>query len=246
MPATQPPVSDPVAVVLDELIGEVQRGFHALLLAQTTLQLGGGVLDSIQDNVAIETALGIALTIEPLPIGELRQYKASFPDFILQVFHGKLVQLWHECLLKIFCHYVDLHLQGMRPFVELRKQDVRIDFAVSEQLQAQVRRALTRDFDFKDFAERQKLINKLRNPVDRYADHLQNIHKHVQIRNAFQHRQGMLDTDAIKKLGVSAIELLDADGKSYSHSSGDRVTLSIPEVDSFRKSILLVSQAWRT
>lgn len=236
---------DPVIDILDGLIADVQSTFHAFLLAQTTLQLGGGVLENIQDNTIIEATLGITVDIEPIPIGELRQYNNTFPTFLLDVFHGKTVQHWQDCLTSIFGHYVDLHCRGIRPFVELKTQDVKIDFASTEQVADQMRFALVRDFEFREYGERLKLIDRIRNKTGRYAEELRNIHKHVQLRNAGQHRHGTLDAFALQKLGTTKIEVLDAEGKPRSFAQGDKVDLSIPEYDTFRRSILLVGQAWR-
>lgn len=240
--ASQP---DPVTDILDALIGDVQSTFHAFLLAQTTLQLGGGVLENIQDNTIIEATLGVTLDIEPIRIGELRQYNDTFPTFLLEVFHAKTVQHWQDCLTRIFGYYVDLHCHGLRPFVELKSQDVRIDFASTEGMADQMRVALVRDFEFREYGDRQKLIDKIRNTTGRHLEHLRNIHKHVQIRNASQHKHGVVGAFSLRKLGTTKIEVLDPAGKPRSFAEGERVELSIPEYDAFRRSILLVGQAWR-
>ncbi len=132
MSASSTSSPDPILEILDALIADVQSAFHAFLLAQTTLQLGGSVLRNIQDNAIVEATLGVALRMEPIPIGELRRYSATFPTFLLDVFHGKIIQHWQDCLTKIFCHYVDLHVTGTRPFAELRIKNVRIDFVSTD------------------------------------------------------------------------------------------------------------------
>ena len=117
--------------------------------------------------------------MEPIPIGELRQYGATFPTFLLDVFHGKIVQHWQDCLTKIFRHYVDLHVIGTRLFAELRRKDVRIDFASTDPVNDQLRASLVRDFTFSEYAERQRLINNVRNTTGKHPEHLSNIDKHV-------------------------------------------------------------------
>lgn len=242
--STSPP--DPVLEILDALITDVRSTFHAFLLAQTTLQLGGNVLKSIQDSAIVEATLGVALSMEPISIGELRQYSTTFPTFLLDVFHSKIVQHWQDCLTKIFCHYVDLHVTGTRPFAELRAKNVRIDFASTDPVNDQLRASLVRDFAFSEYAERQKLINNLRNATGKYPEDLSNIHKHVLIRNAAQHRHGVVDAYTLKRLGKTKVKVLDATGAVQQLGEGDRIELSIPELDSFRRSILLVGQAWRS
>jgi len=244
---TQPSASLDVAIglSLDGLIAQVQGTFHAFLLAQTTLQLGDGALNAVQDNTAIQATLGVSIGIEPIAIGELKQYRATFPDFLLEVFHGKMVQHWHACLQTIFCTYLEAHLAGRRQFVELKTQSLKIDFASASTLDSQANAALIRDFDFWEYSDRQKLIDKLRNPDNKHADALRSVHTHIQLRNAFQHRRGAVDTFMLRKLGATKIDLLDAHGSVTPFIEGDLIKLSIPELDAFRRSILLVGQAWR-
>lgn len=82
--------------------------------------------------------------------------------------------------------------------------------------------------------------------MDKYPEHLSNIHKHVQIRNAIQHRHGIVEAFALKKLGTTKIEVMNAAGESRTLAEGDSIELSIPEYDALRRSILLMGQAWRS
>jgi len=241
--AAQP---DPVNGFLDDLLQRLQDTFRAFLCAHATIELGGGILDSIRDNVAIGAVVGLNIAIEPIPLAELKQYKASFPGVLLEVFHGKVVQTWKECLSKIFAHYVSLHLNGTRRFEELKSTDVRLDFRSDVSIDEQIRNSLVDDFDFKRYADQQKLIDGLRNPNDLYPNHLTNVHKNVLMRNALQHKGGRVDQFFLNSLGVNQIEVLGQDAQPIPLGDGDRVTLSIPEFDSFRRSTLMVCQAWRS
>lgn len=230
---------------LDELIACTRENFYTFLLAYTSLQLGGGVLDSIRDDVTVSTSVGLNIEIEPISIVELKQFRADFPDFLLQVFHGKIVQGWKDLLTKIFCHYLFLHFSGQRQFIELKSANVRLDFASATSLDDQVKARLKRDFEFRKYSERQKIINKLLNPKCLYPNELANIHKHIHIRNSFQHNNGILDSFALQDLGTDKIEILDLNGLPISVSKDQRITLSIPELNSFRRSLLMVAQKWR-
>lgn len=237
--------ADPINGFLDDLLQRVQDTFRALLLAHASIELGGGILNSISDNVALGAVVGINLDIEPIPMGELKQYRASLPGVLLEVLHGRLVQTWKECLSKIFAHYVGLHLNGMRRFEELKSTDVRLDFRSDASIDQQIMKSLVDNFDFKRYAEQQRLIDSLCNPNELYPNHLTNVHKNVLIRNALQHKDGIVDQYFLKSLGVQQIEVLGRDAQPLALREGDRVTLSIPEFDSFRRSLLMVCQAWR-
>lgn len=231
--------------ILDDFVSDAQANFHALLLATATLKLGENALNKIPSGSLVEVSISAGIHVEPIDIDELRTYSAIFPDFLLQVFHGKTIALWHSLLQELFGIYLGKHISGSRLFAELKGRQVKIDFRSSDGLQSQIEQGVIRDFGFDKYAERQKLINCLRNPSNSREDELLTIHTHVQVRNAFQHHDGTLDQFALNQLGRSRITLLDSDGNSKDFNVGDQVEISLPEFDRLQKSLLLVAQAWR-
>lgn len=236
---------DPVNLMIDQLTSKVQRNFREFLLAYASIQLGGETLSDIDDHAQLEMMVGLNINIEPVPIIELKQYKTNFPDFLLEVFHSRLVQVWQDCLNAIFCHYLELHFKRVRPFTELQRKQIRLDFTTEIEVDEQIKTGLIRDFEFANYAERQRLVDQLRNRSGAQQPHLLNVHKNVQIRNAIQHRNSTVDSMALRSLGVQQIEVLDQQGNTKVLKEGDEVALSIPELDSFRRSLLIVGQTWR-
>lgn len=236
---------DPVNLIIDQLTSQVQRNFREFLLSYASLQLGGETLSDINDYARLDTMVGLNISIEPIPIIELKQYKTDFPDFLLEVFHSRLVQVWQDCLNTIFGYYIELHFNRVRSFTELQKKQIQLDFNTGVDLDEQIKTGLVNDFQFAKYAERQKLVNHLRNPNDEQQLHLQNVHKNVQIRNAIQHRNSRVDNMILRPLGVQQIEILDHQGNATLVGENDQVHLSIPEFDSFRRSLLIVGQTWR-
>ena len=237
--------SDLVNQKLDAFIGAIGDNWHALLLAQATLQLGEGIIRTIDDSANLEVRIGSAIQVEPIPIGELRQYGGTFPDFILQVFHGRVITLWQDLLQSIFEVYLEWHFQGARDFAELKSRQLMLDFSAGESLVDQVKNRLRSWFSFEKYNFRYKLINSIRNGTNLRDLELFEIHKHVNIRNSFQHHDGVIDGFSLQSLGRTRIELLETDGQQSSFGQGDRLRLSIPEFDRLQKSLLLVVQAWR-
>lgn len=238
-------IVDPVNLMIDQLISQVQRNFREFLLSYASLQLGGETLSDIDDYARLEMMVGLNINIEPIPIIELKKYKADFPDFLLEVLHSRLVQVWQDCLNAIFCHYVELHFNRVRPFTELQRKQIRLDFSTGVELDEQIKTGLIRDFEFDKYAERQKLVDRLRNPNSAQQPHLLNVHKNVQIRNAIQHRNSIVHNMVLRPLGMQQIEVLDQKGNARVLREDDKVGLSIPELDSFRRSLLIVGQTWR-
>lgn len=239
-------MSDPVNAILDAAVKDIQDHYHGFLLARTSHALGSSVLDSLTDNVRITATVGVNVHIEPIPVSELRAFRSVFPDFVVEVFHAKLLQHWHDATDRIFCHYVDEHISGRGRFDELGKVSVKLDFADETSLPDQVRATLARDFGFWRYSDRHKLINKLRNPTGSEADAADVIHKHVHLRNAFQHHHGILQEFPLRELGRHDITLLNEGGLAETFNAGQKATLSVAELDYLRRCLLLMAQRWRT
>jgi len=242
----KPVAANQVNQELDCFLGKIREITHTLYLAYATLQCGEGVLDSSEDHATIEPRIGGGIQIEPIPIGELRQYSATLPHFLLQVFHGKAITLWQDLIQTIFDIYVDWHFMGIRGFPELKSRQTKIDLRSNESIEVQIQRQLKRDFGFDKYKDRVKLINDIRNTSADRSNELFEASKHVAVRNAFQHQDGVLDEYALKDHGRVSFELLDDSGNQIAFSAGDCLLLSLPEFVRLQKSLLLVAQAWRS
>ena len=226
---------------IDTVISESSSLFKQCILAHTALNIGQGTLSGFPDSAAV----GVNVEIEPIPMAELKHYTAALPHFLLEVFHGKLVQIWHECLLQLFRMLVNLHFSGNRKFAELKKREIVIDFQAGSSLEAQMTERICRDFDFERYSDKIKLLNGVFNPNNEQPEHLLNVAKHVQIRNCFQHCCGIVDEFLLKELGLHKISLLNFNGESRDYQLNDKIEISIPEFDVFRRSLLMVGQLWR-
>jgi hypothetical protein len=238
--------ADEVNHELDCFLRGIRDINHTLYLAYATLQCGEGVLASIEDHATIEPRIGGGVQVEPITIGELRQYSATLPAFLLQVFHGKAITLWQDLIQSVFGLYVDWHFKGTRGFPELKARQTKVDLSSNESIEAQIQRQLKRDFGFEKYKNRVKLINDIRNSSAIRSSELFEISKHVAVRNAFQHQDGVLDEYALRDHGRFCFELLDDNGDQVSFSAGDSLLLSLPEFVRLQKSLLLVAQAWRS
>lgn len=230
---------------INNIIIKSNHLFKQYVLAYTALNLGQSTLDGFSDSVCIATTIGLNVQAEPIPMGELKHYRKGLGHFLLELFHGKLVQLWQDSLSELYNILVDLHFSGNRQFKELKVHNIFIDFRTSIALDEQVKDRLYKNFDFQKYGDKIKLLNGIFNPNSYHPDHLQNIAKHVQIRNAFQHHAGSVDDFMIKELGLQKIYLLNNHGNKIELKKGDKIELSVPEFYNFRKSLLLIGQVWR-
>lgn len=238
-------MSDPVNRILDTAVKAIQDHYHSFLLARVSHALGSSVVDNLADDVLVTATVGVNVKIEPIPVSELRAFRGVYPDFIVEVFHARLLQHWHDATDRIFRYYIDEHVSGRRVFEELEKVQLKLDFADGTPLSEQVVSSLVRDFRFWRYWDRHKLINRLRNPSGNAADAAEVIHKHVHLRNACQHHHGILQDFSLRELGRQNIILIDDLGESRTVSAGQKATISVPELDLLRRSLLLMAQTWR-
>ncbi|MHC1729379.1 MAG: hypothetical protein AB9866_25830 [Syntrophobacteraceae bacterium] len=230
---------------INNIIIESNHLFKQCVLAYTALNLGQSTLDGFSDSVCIATTIGLNIQTEPIPMSELKHYRKGLGHFLLEVFHGKLVQVWHESLSELYSILVDLHFSGNRQFKELKVHNISLDFRNAIALDEQIKERLCKDFYFQKYGNKIKLLNRIFNPHSDHSDHLQNVAKHVQIRNAFQHHAGSVDDFMLKELGLQKIYVLNNNGNKVELKEGDKIELSVPEFDNFRKSLLLIGQVWR-
>lgn len=236
---------DPVNAMLDELVRQVQDTHRAFILAQTCHVLGSGAVDAMADNACVSAVVGLRTEIEPIPVAQLRRFRGMYPEFVVEVFHGKMICLWHDLLSRVFSHYVDLHVQSERPFVELGRKQVRVDFAQPVPILDQIRESLNRGFDFAKYVERHKLLLRLRDGAGSTQGEADVVLRHVHIRNAIHHHRGVLHDFVFKELGCHEIVVLDDSGADQTLKAGDRVAVSIPEFDTFRRALLVIAQGWK-
>ncbi len=234
--------------VVDTLLQKLNKNFHSFLLAKTILQFGEINLQDINDNAVVQIPLSSEDAIEPIPIGELRQYSDFFPTFLVEVFHGKAVSFWQDFLTEIFSLYVELHFEGIRRFVELGTAQIRFDFRCEGDVTSHVTERVVQEFTFRAYIERQKTIAKICAPVDpteAYSNALYEIHKNVIIRNCLHHSDGILHTNSVGLLGRQTFEVIDDGGNISTLDVGSRITVSLQEFYRFHRSLVFVGQMWR-
>jgi hypothetical protein len=237
--------------LIDELIVDLDTTFNELLIAYTLYQIGESNLNSYDDNIAISPVVGMDLQIEPIPISDLKYFKANYPHFLFEVYHGKFVQLWNNFLENVFLKLINLHLAGKRNFKELKKFNIKIDFESDEDVSTQIPKKALDAYSFTRFQDKLRIINKVFNPQNHWKEQLLTIQKNVFIRNSIQHRDNIIDEYILKNLNEirnpnqQFVELLDENGKIIALNKGEKIILSLPEIHSFKTSILFISQKWR-
>lgn len=234
--------------VVNNSIEDVKDIFTTFLSALTMYQRGQDTITDINNRASISPKVGGDIHLEPLPIGVVKEFKNYYPDFILEVFQGRLIQKWNDCLNEFFVLLLDLHIEGERLFKELKNPKVSVDFRSATDLVNQIRENSIENFRLStSFNQRQKIINDALNPDRKSGSDLENIYKHVLLRNAIKHREKKIDLYIIENLGEAGpeLEILNEEGEPELFGEGERIQLSIPALYKLRSSMLCVLQLWK-
>lgn len=236
--------------LFDNLIEDLNYTFDGLVTALILHDRGNYGLENM-DNKTISFKVDADLKMEPIPLSSIIKFKNYYPNFLFETYHGKIVQIWNNFLEDLFGVFCDLHFEGKRNFIELRKQQIKLDFNSETALKTQLQEGIISNFSFLSYDKRIKIINNIfisppdyHIPFDRSKE-LLNIKKNIIIRNSYQHNNGLLDKFAIKKLGGNEIQVLNNQGDIILIKENGKIPLSLPEIYSFRTSVLRMSQIWR-
>jgi hypothetical protein len=231
--------------VIDRFQGAVSDSFRQLILAIAYLNIGTSVINTSPGNASVELRLDKDIKTEPFYLKELLIHSGTVEQGVLELCQNKMVAAWSDLLGDLFSCFVDMHFSGIRKFRELKKRTVRLDFSLESDLNQQIRVALAADFAFQRYAERLKIIDGLLNPDCKHLAELTTIKKHVFIRNAVQHHAGKVYGDMLRELGCSRLTLLDGNADIRELDVDDFILLSVPELDTLKRGIYLLSNEWR-
>lgn len=238
--------TDRVKQTFDNLITTINTILDDFAVAYTYHDLGKKYICSIDDETEVfpEFYIGSDIHVEWPSISDVKLFNDNYPSFLVEVFHSRLAQSWQNCLNDIFSIFIDSHFSAERPFIELKKRQVRLDFSSSDSILTQIRNVCIDDFDFMNYPDKIKIIKNTLNSID-LDSYFKTIYKNMLIRNNIQHSNGIVDDKLLKSLGEPAVEILDKDGINKYYKNGDKIELSYPELYLFGHSIIYVIQKWR-
>lgn len=211
--------------------------------------LGGDeTIDHVNDSLNY-TPMSIGdFVFEPIPMGDIKKFKKSYPDFLMEVFHGKLIQSWNNCLDDIFSYFVYSHFSGQRTFVELgANHPVKLNFKIVDRNEfiSQIPQSTIEGFKSKEYPERIKTITSAFNTkIDK--KYFKEIYKNVLVRHAIQHNNSILNENILGRLGDSnSFKILDTNGKSFQCRTNEKITLSFFEIKSCIDKMQFIVEKWR-
>ncbi|MCE9951636.1 MULTISPECIES: hypothetical protein [Aeromonas] len=231
--------------IIDVFQGKLNATFSEFTLATSCAEAGLNLISQSQSNSAVSLHLGDDLYTEPVQFSELLFVSNDFISSTIALYQNMMIASWSDLLDDLFNHYLELHFNGKYFFSALKKQSIKIDFSSSETLENQIKDALQKDFSFKSYNEKIKLIIDALGCTSKNKLELSIIKKHVLIRNSIQHHNGLTYLDMFKLLGSESMTTMDRNGKPQEVVLGDKIYITVPEFDLLKRCLQIVTQTWR-
>jgi hypothetical protein len=232
--------------IIDNFQRSLNTMFAEFTLATSCAEVGFQLISKSGSEKTVSLKLGEELFTEPVSFSELLSNSQDVKSKGNSFYQNMMIAAWSDLIDEIFEYFLAQHFDGHRDFVELKRQNIKIDFASSISIEVQAKDALSKDFSFRSYPDRFKLINGILNPGNELDAEIKIIRKHVLIRNSIQHHNSIAYEDLFSQLGAANIELLDPNGAPLSVTQGNKIYISVPELDYLKRAQHLVSQKWRS
>ena len=230
--------------ILNKYLVNINLNFKELISHLTIFKIGDDNILHLNEDAKISPKISSKLELEPISVKELKESKKNYPDFIMDVYHNKLVIEWQNLLDELYKQLLELHFSKQRTFKEIGKTKVRLDFASEKDMYNQIKENLIIDFSFSSYRDRIKVINNSFSCIALNDTVLKKIHKNILIRNSFQHKNKIVDDEFLSQTGANVLILLDKEGKEQRNHIGDEIFLYLPEIFEFKKSMIRVITKW--
>jgi hypothetical protein len=224
---------------------QLSNYFRELILAHAYLQIGNEQIAKAPLLASVSVLLGEDITTEPFILKELVQHSSAVNDGLLELFQTKVIAAWSDLLSALFSDFIAQHLAGEKLYPQFKKITARLDFSAASCLEDQLKEALISDFAFKPYKDKIAPISAILDPTGLMEEERSLIKKHVLIRNAIQHHESKVYDELLKELGTVQLAILDVKGNPLSIVRGQRIPLSIPELDALKSALFRLTNKWR-
>lgn len=250
------PIEQPKSLeyIFDNFIKETNHVFYELKIAYQFIAseyFAGKNINLYTDDSKFEAVDAGDYYIEDIPMPDIKKFKGKHPDFLMEIFHGKLVQLWHNCIVDIFRLLVYSYFSDKRTFTKLDiKSQVKLDFTLEkEDLVSQLPQTVISEFKSRNgIMDKTYIIRNTLNTKEIDNNFFKEIHKNILVRNAIQHNNSVIGEKLPKTLdkdNPKFIYMLDLSGKPVCCKCNEKITLSFFEIEAFIKAMHAVVNGWR-
>ena len=162
---------------------------------------------------------------------------------LLVLVHAGLIQEWNIFLDSVFAEVVLYYLErGDRSALPSQRVDLdKLDPKSLADLRSTISNAARESFSLEPYRKRIGMLTSIFSiKKDLALDKEMTIH--VVIRNIFQHNRGQIRPTDLAKIGQNGFEVLDEDGDKKQYTAGQKIELSLPELEHLKVIIKQYSE----
>jgi hypothetical protein len=197
------------------------------------------------EEIFVAQRLGPGLIEEPVPLSGLILHSHGVASGVTELFVIRAIAAWNDLLSSLFSDFVEAHLNGVKLFPKFNIKKCTFDFSSSVPIQQQVRYSIAKDFSFSPYKVRIKIIKSSIESIVSNDDSLAVVRKFVEIRNSFQHHNGLVTADLLNELGIAKLELIDSDCNPVLLVEHEKIILTATECDNLKSALFRITNAWR-
>lgn len=197
------------------------------------------------ESILIAQQLGPGMIEEPIPLSSLIQHSDGVASGVTELFVVRSIAAWNDLLSAIFRSSVSAHLDGRKKFPSFKNRKSSFDFSSSASPLNQIQDSINKEFAFMAYKDRLKTITSCLESKRHIDIELMFIKKHVEIRNSFQHHNGVVTLDLLKDIGNSKLELIGENFETVALKENEKILLTAGECANLKSALFTVSNVWR-
>jgi len=228
---------------IDNFQQKLHSFFNQMVLGPAFVQLSNFVSNPKEIDITVTLARGV--TSEPAPLADIIHHAAAVGAGTTELFQVRAIAAWNDLLTEIFGSFVSSHLEEKGKHSNLGQIKGQIDFSSDEPVLKQIQRTIIIDFGFLPYDKRIRTVKKLCSVQDTIDTDLKLVSQHVEIRNSLQHHNGKVTKDLLKNIGNNKLELLNPEGDKSTFTEGERILLSIPDLNELKSALYRITMKWR-
>lgn len=163
---------------------------------------------------------------------------------VMELFHGRIVRAWYDHLLRLYRSIVQEYFEGKRqqvPTVPLQGRSLILDRNAEPDPEESLKSAVIGSYAFARTDEQMDIIQKaLGHRLEEQL--IRTIKMHTTVRNCFEHSDGVIRANDLKRLGQREIQLTNEDTTTARFVVGDRLKVSSWDIEDITIALTIASR----
>lgn len=222
----------------DEFLRELDSLFEQAAAVEAALSMGYAYAeDHIGKFGDVGYSFGVGHPSKPervlskaLSVKDIPEICRRRPGITRELFHGRIIRAWYDFIKEVYGYQLSEYFAGRLSFVPTAGLKVKVKLDRREEISPQTAIVHSLKTAFSFLASEKQCSTIIKALGAKLDD--QQIRKHTIARNSLEHHGGIVRDDDIRELGAQSIILLDNAGRPTTFKVGDRLAISIWDIES--------------